>query len=110
MIVLKITMNAISEKQKELVQTLLSMTAPMEKTAGCLSFTLYCDMEDRNYLMLFEEWQTRKELDYHLRSEIFSVLLGTKSLLTENHGIHIYTIHQSEGPEAVLAARVNKAT
>jgi hypothetical protein len=28
---------------------------------------------------------------------MFGVLLGTKSLLTEPHGIRIYTIHQSEG-------------
>jgi hypothetical protein len=62
-------------------------------------------MEDKNFLNLFAEWQTRKELDQHLRSEMFSVLLGTKSLLFEPHGIHIYTIHQSEGMEAVHAAR-----
>jgi hypothetical protein len=62
-------------------------------------------MEDKNLLNLLEEWQTRKDLDQHLQSEIFGVLLGTKSLLTEPHGIHIHTIHQSEGMEAVLAIR-----
>jgi hypothetical protein len=36
---------------------------------------------------------------------MFGVLLGTKSLLIEPHGIHIYTIHQSEGMEAVHTAR-----
>jgi hypothetical protein len=32
-------------------------------------------------------------------------LLGTKSLLIEPHGVHIYSIHQSEGMEAVYSAR-----
>jgi len=105
MIVVKITMNVFPEKQKELVQTLLSMIEPMEKEAGCLSYALFCNMEDKNLLNLLEEWQTRKELDQHLRSEIFGVLLGTKSLLIEPHGVHIYSIHQSEGMDAVLAAR-----
>jgi quinol monooxygenase YgiN len=98
-------MNVYPEKQKELVQTLLSMIGSMEKKAGCLSYALFCNMEDRNLLNLLEEWQSRKDLDQYLRSDMFGVLLGTKSLLTEPHGIQIYTIHQSEGMEAVQAAR-----
>jgi quinol monooxygenase YgiN len=105
MIVVKIAMNVIPEKQKELVQTLLSMIGPMEKEAGCLSFALSCGIEDKNLLNLLEEWQARKDLDRHLRSELFGVLLGTRSLLTEPHGIHIYTIQKLEGMEAVHTAR-----
>ncbi len=105
MIVVRITMQVLPEKQKELVQTILSMIVSMEKVAGCLSYALFCNLEDRNLLNLLEEWQTRKDLDQHLRSDLFSVLLGTKSLLTEPHGIHIYTIDQSEGIEAVANAR-----
>jgi hypothetical protein len=59
----------------------------------------------KNLLNLLEEWQTRKALNQHLRSDMFGVLLGTKSLLIEPHGIHIYTIDQSEGMEAVHSAR-----
>ena len=105
MIVVSISMHVLPEKQKELVQTILSMVGSMEKAAGCLKYALFCNMEDRNLLNLLEEWQTRKDLDQHLRSELFGVLLGTKILLTEPHGIQIHTIHQSEGMEAVHAAR-----
>ena len=105
MIVVRITMHVFPEKQKELVQTILSMVESMEKAAGCLSFSLFSNMEDSNLLNLLEEWQTRKDLDQHLKSDIFGVLLGTKSLCAEPHEIHIYTIQQSEGMEAVHAAR-----
>jgi quinol monooxygenase YgiN len=105
MIILKITMNVLSEKKKELSQTLLSMMEAMEKAEGCLRCTLYSDIEDKSLLMLLEEWRNRKDLDHHLRSEIFGVLLGTKSLLNEPHELDIYTIHQAESYEAVLAAR-----
>jgi quinol monooxygenase YgiN len=105
MIVVKITMNVLPEKQKELVQTLLSMVGSMEKEAGCLSYALFCNIEDRNLLNLLEEWQTRKDLDRHFKSEMFGVLLGTKILLKEPHGIHIYTVQKSEGLEAVHSAR-----
>jgi quinol monooxygenase YgiN len=109
MIVVRITMNVLPEKQKELVQTLLSMIGLMEMEVGCLSFSLFCNMEDKNLLNLHEEWQSRKDLDQHLRSDMFGVLLGTKSLLIEPHGIHIYTIERSEGMEAVHTARERRA-
>ncbi len=105
MIVVRITMNVLPEKQKELVQTLLSMIELMEMEAGCLNFALFCNMENKNLLNLLEEWRSRKDLDQHLQSDMFGVLLGTKSLLIEPHGIHIYTINRSEGMEAVHTAR-----
>ena len=105
MIVVKITMDVLPEKQKELVQTLLSMVGSMENEAGCLSYAIFCNIEDKNLLSLLEEWKTRKALDRHFKSEMFGVLLGTRSLLNEPHGIHIYTVQQSEGMEAVHSVR-----
>jgi quinol monooxygenase YgiN len=105
MIVVRIAMNVLPEKQKELVQTILSMIGPMEKEAGCLSCALFCNVEDKNLLNLLEEWQTRKDLDRHLRSEMFSVLLGTKSLLCDPSQIQIHTVSLSEGMESVNATR-----
>ncbi len=105
MIIVKIIMNVSSGKQKELVQTLFSMMGSMEKETGCLSCTLLCAIKDNNLLNLLMEWQTRKALDHHFRSELFSVLLGTRSLLNKPHGIHIYTVQKSEGMEAVHAVR-----
>jgi quinol monooxygenase YgiN len=105
MIVVKIAMNVLQEKQKELVQTILSMIGPMENEVGCLSYALFCNIENKNLLNLLEEWQTRKDLDRHLRSEMFSVLLGTKSLLCDRPQIQIHTVSHSEGMESVNATR-----
>ena len=105
MIVVRITMNVLPEKQKEVVQTLLSMMGPMENEMGCLSYALLCDMNDKNLICVLEEWENRDKLDHHLKSDIFSVLLGTKGLLRQPHGIHIYTVQQAEGMNAVRTAR-----
>ena len=105
MIVVRINMLVLPEKQKEVVQTLLSLMAPMEREAGCLGYALLCDMKDANRLCMIEEWESRKQLDQHLRSDMFGVLLGTKSLLRRSHGIHIYTVQKAEGMNAVLASR-----
>ena len=105
MILLRITMNALPEKQKEVVQTLISILSSMEKEKGCASYSLLSDMMDKNRFYLFEEWESREMLNRHFKSNIFGVLLGARSLLCQPHGIKIYTVRQGEGMKAVLIAR-----
>jgi quinol monooxygenase YgiN len=101
-------MNVIPEKQKEVMQTLLSMITSQEKVNGYLSYGIFCDIEDKNVFNLISEWETRQDLNRHLRSDRFSVLLGTKSLLCEPLQIQIYTVSGSEGIEAINSARKRK--
>jgi len=108
MILVKITMTARPEKRKEVMQTLLSMIEPTLQQQGCLSYQVFQNIEDENVFRLVKEWETREDLDLHMRSDSFSVLLGTKILLNEPHNIRIHTISHSEGFEAVHAARGKK--
>ena len=105
MIIVRITMNALLEKRTEVMQTLLSMIEPTENERGCLSFHASRDIEDKNAFDLIAEWKTREDLDHYIRSDRFSVLLGTKSLLCEAPKIEIHTVSHSEGMETVNAAR-----
>jgi quinol monooxygenase YgiN len=108
MIIVGITMNARIEKRTEVMQTLLSMIEPTENEKGCLSCHVFRDIEDKNVFSLIAEWETRQDLDDHIRSDRFSVLLGTKSLLCEPQQIEIHTVSQSEGMETVNAARAKR--
>jgi quinol monooxygenase YgiN len=108
-IIVRITMNVLPEKQKEVMQTLLSMIEPTGKEKGCLSYDVFCDIENKNIFSLLEEWQTREDLDHHIGSGRFGVLLGTKSLLCEPLKIEIHTVSHSEGIEAVNAVRGKRA-
>jgi len=104
-IIVRITMNALIEKRTEVMQTLISMIDPTENGRGCLSCRISRDIEDKNVFSLIEEWETREDLDHHIRSDRFSVLLGTKSLLCEPQRIEIHTVSQSEGMEVIDAIR-----
>jgi quinol monooxygenase YgiN len=104
-IIVRITMKALMEKRTEMMQTLLSMIEPAGKESGCLSYDVFCDMEDNHVFSLIEEWETHEDLDRHIRSERFSVLLGTKSLLTKPLEMNIHTVSHSEGVEVVNALR-----
>jgi quinol monooxygenase YgiN len=99
-------MKAHPEKHKELMLTLLSMSDTTGKAKGCLSYDVFCDIDGKKVFNLIEEWNTREDLDNHIRSEKFSVLLGTKSLLTKPMEMKIHTVSHSEGIEIVNAIRV----
>ncbi len=105
MVFVRITLNVLPEKQLEFTQTLLSMIEPTGKEAGCLSYAVFGDIEDKNRFNLLEEWATREDMDQHIRSHRFGVLLGTKTLLCEPPEIQIHTVSQSEGMEAVHVIR-----
>jgi len=104
-IIVRISMEALVEKKMEVMQTLLSMIEPVENEKGCLGYDVFCDLEDSHVFSLIEEWKTREDLDHHILSERFSVLLGTKSLLAKPAEINIHTVSHSEGMEVVNALR-----
>lgn len=103
--VIRTIMNVLPEKQKEVLQTLLSLVALPEKEKGCRSYGIYSDIEDDNVFNLISEWDTHQHLDQHMQSNGFSVLLGTKSLLTEPIEIQILTASDTEGMDAVNTVR-----
>lgn len=105
MIVLVTIMDVLPEKQKEVLQTLLTMTEAPGKEQGCLSYGISCDIVDNNVFNLISAWESRQHLERHMKSERFSVLLGIKSLLCEPLKIQIFTISNCEGVEAVNSAR-----
>ena len=108
MIVFRITMKVIPEKHLEMIQTLLSMIEPTTMEAGCIRYGVFCDIEDKNRFSLLQEWETRKDLDHHLASHRFGVLLGTKALLSEPPEFKIHTVSHSEGMDAILTIRDKK--
>ena len=110
MIVFRIDMNVIPEKQLEMKLTLLSMIEPTVKEAGCLSYGIFYDIEDKCRFSLLQEWETREDLEHHIASRRFNVLLGTKALLCEPLNIQILTVSHSEGMDAIRAVRKKKSS
>ena len=108
MIIVKITMSALPEKQKEVSQTLLSMTEAVRQENGCRSCQVFQDLEDERVFGLVGEWETYEDLEHHIRSDRFGVLLGARILLTENQEIQVHTVSHTEGRGVVNAVRRGK--
>ena len=105
MIIVRIAMNAFPEKQKEVMQTLLSMIESTKKERGCLSHCVFRDVEDQNVFSLIDEWETREDLDRHIMSAKFGILLGTKALLRQPLEVKIFAVSESEGIDTVNSVR-----
>jgi len=88
-------MNVRPEKRKELRQTIRSILQEVRKENGCVDSNFYRNAENENDFVLVETWETRKILDDHLRSDIFTVMMGAASLLSRPPEIMIHTVSQS---------------
>jgi len=79
------------EKREELLLTFKSMLGPIRREHGCSDCHCSVDIEDENLIYLSMEWQTKRNLDSHLRSPLFSVLLGAMKLLEKEPEINFVT-------------------
>jgi quinol monooxygenase YgiN len=103
-----IRMKVFPEKRKELFQTLTSLVASIKAQKGCKRCEFCVSAEDENEFCLLGEWDNREDLDTHLASDLFKVLLGAMSLLKKPHEMSLYTdISRTEStglPKSVAAA------
>ena len=105
MVIVIMKMNARPGKRRELKQTLLALIEPTRKKKGCLSHDIFQDIENDNRLNLVEVWESQEDFDDHLRSDHFTVLMGTRSLLSRAPEIAMSEVSSSAGWEAVEARR-----
>jgi quinol monooxygenase YgiN len=80
------------EKRKELSQTIVSMIDSLRTEKGCLRFDFCQCIENENELRILEEWDTRENLDSHLKSDRFRVLRGAMNLLREPYEMMFHTV------------------
>ena len=105
MILAIIEMTVLPAKRKELLQTIHALVQSIRKEKGCIKCSACQDIEDENTICMIEGWETQKELDSYLRSDLFEVLLGTKNFLSEPCEINFNTVSSTTGTEAVKKAR-----
>jgi quinol monooxygenase YgiN len=101
MVIVIIKLNARPEKCLELKQSLLAMIEPTRKEKGCLSHNIFQDIKNDNDFSLFQVWHTRADLDDYLRSDLFTVLIGTRYLLIQPSEISVNEVtHAFEWEDA----------
>ena len=106
MIAVTISMDVPQEKNREFLQTILLIIKSMRREKGCLGYHFYHDMEDENKFKLVGKWAKQEDMNNHLRSDTFSVLLGSMNLLQESPDIRFYAVsYMGSGMKAINMAR-----
>ena len=100
MVIIFVRLRVRPEKRKELLQTLHSINEQVRNESGCLHSGFYQSVEDENDFLAVGEWANQQDLDEHLGSDIFTVLLGAGSLMSWPPEIAIHTVNRSTELEA----------
>lgn len=82
------------EKRKEVLQTFKALLGPIRREQGCISCNCYVDVEGENNIFFREVWKTPEDLNTHLGSVNFGVLIGATKLLSEAPEIRFHTIRE----------------
>jgi quinol monooxygenase YgiN len=83
------------EKRKEIQQTLIAIVEQVRMENGCLHSGFFQDVENEENFLLVAEWASRQDSDDHLRSDIFTVILGAGSLMRGPPEVVIQTVSHS---------------
>ena len=89
------------ERRRDLLETMRGMLEPARVERGCLSYRLYEDVEDRNTFVLVEEWETRKDLESHIRTDNERRLLALMDLLSGQPELRFNTVSQTAGMDFI---------
>ena len=76
-----------------------------EISEGCIGCHINRDVEKPNTITFSEEWQSREDLERHILSPNYRLLLEITELSAQEPEIKVLTITKVEGLEVVEALR-----
>ena len=89
------------EMRHDLLKTMIGMLEPSRVEKGCLSYRLYEDVENKNALLLVEEWKTQKDLENHIRTDNQRRLLVLMDFLSEKPELRFNAVQKTMGMELI---------
>ena len=72
---------------------------------GCASCDFYQDLANDNIFLLLEEWESRADLERHIRSEEYRHILALIELSSAPPIIKFNTVTREEGIETIESVR-----
>ena len=92
----KITINPHDDKQKELLLFCQEIADQSRQKTGC---SLSCILQDKNSIVLDQQWEHFNLLEDYFRSDPFSALLGAMKFLGKNYEV---TIDNGTGKDGMI--------
>lgn len=105
MIVCTLTLVLSEPNRRTVIASLAPLMGATRTEPGCRMCALLVDAEDPRRVVLWEEWESRAQLDRHLGSEDYRLVLAAIELSREPPQLHFDTVATRGGLEVVEAAR-----
>lgn len=105
MIVTTIRLHTTPDNRKEILQTLRSLSNPIQSERGCRSCRIYREVGNDGAMLVIQEWESKSHWDEHLRSEEFAVMIGAMSLVEKPETVEFQVLDQLEGSQSVDAIK-----
>lgn len=93
------------ENRRELMQTIRSLHSQISGQSGCLASHFYLEVGNEAAVCLIEEWESQTDLENHIRSNVFAVLIGAVNLLSGPAAMEFKVLSLQAGIESIDAAR-----
>ena len=83
MIVVTFKLQGKPVSQLEVKQSLQSIAEKVKKLDGCNDTEIYQHIDDDDTFFMVEKWDKQRQLDDHMKTSLFSALLGIRILLVK---------------------------
>jgi quinol monooxygenase YgiN len=93
------------DQRKNFLDAARLVVGPTQVQPGCISCRFYQDMDDPDAVFLVEEWETRNELDCHIKSDRYRIILSLLDMSEKPPEFKLSAISKTEGLEALEAVR-----
>lgn len=94
-----------SEHRRELCLTISALLDRVRQEAGCRAYRFYVEQDDPNSFLLIGDWETRGAWAQHLKSDNFTILLGSLKSLCDHAQVDFKLLSHVSGIEAITKAR-----
>lgn len=95
MIIVTVKSTPKPEYAKDYVKAVNEITPSVRQEKGCIEYELYQLTEETNQFLLFERWETREDLDRHLKSSQMEAFKAkANAFFSSERIIRVYTINE----------------
>jgi quinol monooxygenase YgiN len=89
MLIASLVFDVLPDKRAEFISAVGQIVESLRSSQGCLACRLVTDCENDNLFVMTSEWDGRTFLDRYLASAEFSILEGTRILLSDGPELSI---------------------
>jgi quinol monooxygenase YgiN len=109
MILVTLTVSVPPGRREEMVNIFWLLLGPLRVEPGCLACALYQCACNGDVLLYVEEWATPEQLERHMRSSRYELLLAVMEASAEPPVLRYHLVSGTRGLEYLEAVRLGSA-